>query len=122
MLRAQGRTVECLLAGTPDHGNPRSASREQVERWHQEGLVRWLGHVEDMPSLLRTVDVMVLPSYLVFRLIVTYYALETLLTLAFEPAVEVEAASEPPVLILSPNTSPPPWEEEEMPIPINAEA
>lgn len=62
-LRAQGRAVECLLAGMPDHGNPRSATHEQVERWHCEGLVRWLGHVEDMPSLLREVDVMVLPSY-----------------------------------------------------------
>jgi glycosyltransferase involved in cell wall biosynthesis len=62
-LRAQGRAVECLLAGMPDHGNPRSATHEQVEQWHREGLVRWLGHVEDMPSLLREVDVMVLPSY-----------------------------------------------------------
>jgi glycosyltransferase involved in cell wall biosynthesis len=25
--------------------------------------VRWLGHVEDMPALLRSVDVMALPSY-----------------------------------------------------------
>jgi glycosyltransferase involved in cell wall biosynthesis len=63
LLRAQGREVECLLAGMPDHGNPRSATREQVEQWHQEGVVRWLGHVEDMPALMRTVDVMVLPSY-----------------------------------------------------------
>ena len=27
------------------------------------GLVTWLGHVDDMPALLRDVDVMALPSY-----------------------------------------------------------
>ena len=62
-LRAQGRTVVFLLAGSPDPGNPRSASRADVERWHEEGLVQWLGHVDDMPALMRSVDVMVLPSY-----------------------------------------------------------
>lgn len=63
LLRGQGRDIEFLLAGMPDHGNPRSATRAQVEQWHGEGLVRWLGHVEDMPALMRSVDVMVLPSY-----------------------------------------------------------
>lgn len=63
MLRARGRQVEFLLAGTPDPGNPSSYARDDVEQWHREGLVEWLGHVDDMPSLLRTVDVMALPSY-----------------------------------------------------------
>ena len=63
LLRLQGRRVECLLAGMPDPGNPRSASRRQVEGWHREGLVHWLGHVDDMPALMRSVNVMVLPSY-----------------------------------------------------------
>jgi hypothetical protein len=36
-------------------------------------------------ALRRPGLVAVLPSYLLFRLIVTYFALETLLTLAFEP-------------------------------------
>lgn len=63
MLREEGRTIECLLAGMPDPGNPRSVRREQVDAWVEEGSVRWLGHVEDMPALLRSVDVMALPSY-----------------------------------------------------------
>ncbi len=63
ILRSAGHDIECLLAGTPDPGNPRSVSRAQVEAWVAEGLVTWLGHVEDMPALLRSVDVMVLPSY-----------------------------------------------------------
>lgn len=63
LLRAQGRTIELLLAGMPDPGNPRSVDRQQVERWHRDGLVNWLGHVDDMPALLRSVQVMALPSY-----------------------------------------------------------
>lgn len=63
MLRREGRSVEFLLAGTPDPGNPRSVDGAQVRRWAHDGLVRWLGHVEDMPALLREVEVMVLPSY-----------------------------------------------------------
>jgi len=62
-LRKEGRSIEFLLAGMPDSGNPRSIIRGDVEKWVGEGLVTWLGHVEDMPSLLRTVDVMALPSY-----------------------------------------------------------
>jgi glycosyltransferase involved in cell wall biosynthesis len=63
LLRREGRAIECLLAGTPDPGNPRSVPRAQVEDWAREGLVTWLGHVEDMPGLLRSADVMALPSY-----------------------------------------------------------
>jgi glycosyltransferase involved in cell wall biosynthesis len=63
ILRRAGRDIECLLAGMPDPGNPRSVSLATVEQWSSEGLVTWLGHVEDMPGLLRTVDAMALPSY-----------------------------------------------------------
>lgn len=63
ILKRAGRDVECILAGTPDPGNPRSVPPAQVETWAAEGVVTWLGHVEDMPALLRSVDVMALPSY-----------------------------------------------------------
>jgi len=63
LLRGQGRQIEFLLAGMPDPGNPGSVAREDVELWQRQGLIRWLGHVEDMPALLSTVDVMALPSY-----------------------------------------------------------
>jgi glycosyltransferase involved in cell wall biosynthesis len=63
LLREQGRSIEFLLAGTPDAGNPHSVEEQQVDRWQRQGVLRWLGHVDDMPALLRGVDVMVLPSY-----------------------------------------------------------
>lgn len=62
-LHAQGRPVRFLLAGQPDPGNPASVDPAQVQAWADEGLVEWLGHVEDMPGLLGSVDVVVLPSY-----------------------------------------------------------
>jgi glycosyltransferase involved in cell wall biosynthesis len=35
----------------------------EVSRWQEQELITYLGHVEDMPALLRGVDVVVLPSY-----------------------------------------------------------
>jgi len=64
---------------------------------------------------------MVLPSYLVFRLIVTYYALETLLTLAFEPAEEAPATQRP-LLSLVPDPEPATAEAQPIAIPLNSEA
>lgn len=62
-LRAQGRAIQALLAGTPDPGNPAAVPESTIRGWVDEGLVMWLGHVDDMVSLLGSVDVMVLPSY-----------------------------------------------------------
>lgn len=63
LLRRRGRNIECLLAGMPDPGNPNSVAHAQVELWQRDGVLRWLGHVDDMPALLRDVDAMALPSY-----------------------------------------------------------
>lgn len=63
ILRSKGRDVEFILAGMPDEGNPRSVELGLVHEWVDAGLIRWLGHVDDMPALLNTVDVMALPSY-----------------------------------------------------------
>ncbi len=63
LLARQGRDIEFLLAGTPDPGNPGSVTQQEAERWQQQGVLNWLGHVDDMPSLLRRVDAMALPSY-----------------------------------------------------------
>jgi glycosyltransferase involved in cell wall biosynthesis len=62
-LRREGRHVRFLLAGMPDDGNPGAVPLETVRGWADEGLIEWLGHVEDMPELLSRVDAMVLPSY-----------------------------------------------------------
>ena len=62
-LRSEGRSVDCLLAGEPDASNPTTVTEAEVEQWAKDGLVEWLGFVDDMPSLYRKVDAVVLPSY-----------------------------------------------------------
>lgn len=63
MLRARGRAIDLTVAGEPDPGNPASVPQTEVRRWESEGLIRWLGHVKDMPACFRAADVVVLPSY-----------------------------------------------------------
>jgi glycosyltransferase involved in cell wall biosynthesis len=62
-LRAQGRRVRFLLAGASDPGNPAAVPEAIVRTWVDEGLVEWIGHVEDMPALFASIDLFVLPSY-----------------------------------------------------------
>jgi glycosyltransferase involved in cell wall biosynthesis len=62
-LRAEGRDIDFILAGDPDPGNPASVTAQEVADWTGAGLLRWIGHVEDMPALLADIDVFVLPSY-----------------------------------------------------------
>jgi glycosyltransferase involved in cell wall biosynthesis len=62
-LRREGRRIEFIVAGTPDSGNPASASDEDIATWVSEGVVDWRGHVEDMPALFQQADIVVLPSY-----------------------------------------------------------
>jgi glycosyltransferase involved in cell wall biosynthesis len=63
LVHRWGRDVDFVLAGTPDPGNPHAVPADQVRQWVDAGLIRWLGHVDDMPGLLSTVHVMALPSY-----------------------------------------------------------
>jgi glycosyltransferase involved in cell wall biosynthesis len=63
LLRSEGRAIDFLLAGEPDPGNPASVPEATVRAWVAGGAVQWLGHVDDMPALFRSVDVVVLPSY-----------------------------------------------------------
>jgi glycosyltransferase involved in cell wall biosynthesis len=62
-LKAEGRNIEFLLAGEPDAGNPTAVPVLTLKAWFDEGVVTWLGHVDDMPGLLAEVDVVALPSY-----------------------------------------------------------
>jgi glycosyltransferase involved in cell wall biosynthesis len=63
MLRAQGRRIRFLLAGASDPGNPAAVPAASVRGWVDEGVVEWIGHVDDMPALFASSDIFVLPSY-----------------------------------------------------------
>lgn len=63
IVRARQPQVEFLLAGGTYKGNPSSLSEEDVEAIRRERVVTYLGHVEDVPSLLNGCQIFVLPSY-----------------------------------------------------------
>lgn len=63
LLQADGRALKFILVGDPDLGNPASVPEQIMRRWQAEGGIEWIGHVSDMPGLLRGADIVVLPSY-----------------------------------------------------------
>jgi len=63
IVLSSGYVVDFLLAGVPDRGNPSAVSNADLKKWSNDGIVRHIGHIEDMPDLLKTMDIVVLPSY-----------------------------------------------------------
>lgn len=63
ILRTEKRVLQFLLAGAPDPGNPAAVPEQTILAWQADGLVQWLGHVAEMPTLLASVAMVVLPSY-----------------------------------------------------------
>ncbi|MCA1572550.1 MAG: glycosyltransferase family 4 protein [Actinomycetota bacterium] len=62
-LRAKGLSIEIVVAGAPDPGNPSSVPAPRLRAWERAGAITLLGDRSDMPELLRSVDGAVLPSY-----------------------------------------------------------
>lgn len=63
IIKNKFKDVEFLVAGLPDVGNPSAVPVDLINAWVSEGLITWLGHVDDMSELYNSVDVVVLPSY-----------------------------------------------------------
>jgi glycosyltransferase involved in cell wall biosynthesis len=61
-LRASGRNVALLLAGTPDPENPTSFDEATVRGWAGLPGVDWLGHVDDVRAVMARCHVVVLMS------------------------------------------------------------
>jgi glycosyltransferase involved in cell wall biosynthesis len=57
------RGARFVLAGDLDPGNPTSLARQDLTQWVDNGLIEWWGHREDMPDVLASAHVVVLPSY-----------------------------------------------------------
>lgn len=55
--------VRFLLVGSPDLENPESIPLAVLEKWNEEGVVEWLGHVDDIQKIYAQTHVAVLPSY-----------------------------------------------------------
>jgi glycosyltransferase involved in cell wall biosynthesis len=62
-LKAEGAPAEFLFLGFLDVENRTAIPRAEVEAWVREGVVRYLGAVEDVRPVLAQADCVVLPSY-----------------------------------------------------------
>ena len=63
ILRKRAVAVVMQLVGAPDSGNPSSLDCATLCRWHEQGLVRWLGERTDIADIWRQSHIGVLPSY-----------------------------------------------------------
>ena len=61
-LRQKGRSIDLLIAGTPDPANPASVSEAEAQAWGREPGITWLGHVGDISSVWARAHIAVLPS------------------------------------------------------------
>lgn len=63
ILKKEGLAFRVLLAGAPDPSNPNSVGEDKLKKWHDQGVVEWIGYQDNMEKLLANVHIAVLPSY-----------------------------------------------------------
>ena len=63
LLRQQGVAARFCLVGSVDPANPASLADAELTQWANEGVVELWGHRADMPEVLSSAHLVVLPSY-----------------------------------------------------------
>ena len=63
ILRSQKVKARFCLVGCPDPDNPASISEAKINEWKKENVVEIWGHRNDMPLVMSTASIIVLPSY-----------------------------------------------------------
>ena len=51
------------LLGECNVKNPSAISKEQIQKWENEGLIKYLGISDDVREIINACDCVVLPSY-----------------------------------------------------------
>ena len=62
-LRASGADFVVNIVGFLDEGSPTSVTAEELERWHDEGIINYLGRTDDMHLEINNAHCVVHPSY-----------------------------------------------------------
>lgn len=55
--------IRFLLVGFVDEGNPQGISKSQLDIWHNEGFIEFLGPRDDIRSILNTTTCLLHPTY-----------------------------------------------------------
>ena len=63
VIKLRNRYVEFLLVGPTDQGNRSAIPLRTLTDWDRAGVVRYLGHRQDVRDLLAISDIVALPSY-----------------------------------------------------------
>jgi glycosyltransferase involved in cell wall biosynthesis len=63
LLKQQGVSAEFCLVGSLDPANPASLTDDELKQWVNEGVVELWGQRSDMPAVLSSAHLVVLPSY-----------------------------------------------------------
>ncbi|QTA85990.1 glycosyltransferase family 4 protein [Desulfonema magnum] len=63
LVKDQFSKVQFQLLGGRDERNPNVISQKDLDLWHSEGVVAWLGELADVRPVITKADVVVLPSF-----------------------------------------------------------
>lgn len=63
IIKNSRQNIRFLLAGDIDLDNPNSLKQDELEALLKSGNIEYLGYQDNIPELLREVDVLCLPSY-----------------------------------------------------------
>lgn len=63
ILQDDGIKARFVLVGDSDDGNPTSVPRQQLQAWHDEGVIEWWGYRSDMHNVFSEAHVAVLPTF-----------------------------------------------------------
>lgn len=63
ILKEKGVTAKFIIAGDAYPENPSSLTQDEIEQIKKTENVTYMGHVDDMPTLIGESDIVVLPSY-----------------------------------------------------------
>ncbi len=62
-LKQRAVKARFVLVGRCDQGNPTAITEERLHEWTREHGIEWWGHREELPAVLGSATVVVLPSY-----------------------------------------------------------
>lgn len=62
ILRKKGLQFNLNVAGILDEQSSAAIPESQIQKWHKQGDINWLGEIKDMPKLIAHSDIICLPT------------------------------------------------------------
>lgn len=63
ILKKEFNEWNFLIAGAADYNNPSSIEKTKLEVWEKQGLIKWIGYINDVEKLYSNCSIVCLPSY-----------------------------------------------------------